>query len=147
MSIHDLHRNLTSDYELEPSKFLRIDTSIMELHAAKARQQTLHENPVLAIKPVLEEQIRSFEASLEQMDDPTLYVGAWLASFGQQRLIVVNQIQLEEPCLIIFHGKDEDGLPLSLIQHVSQLNFLLQACKLVTDEPRRPIGFTYHDNA
>lgn len=107
-------------------------------------RRNLHENPVLAIKPVIQNQIRAFEASLEQLDDPTLYVGAWLASFGQQRLIVVHQIQLEEPCLIIFHGLDEQGLPLSLIQHANQLNFLLQAFKRETDEPRRPIGFVHN---
>lgn len=107
-----------------------------EQHRKEIRKH-LHENPILAIRPIIEKQIRSFEASLDEKS----FVGAWLASFGSQRLILVEEIQLEEPCLIIFHGKDENGAPLSLIQHVSQLNFLLQACQPEIDIPRTPIGF------
>lgn len=115
--------------------------------AKKERQRTFHENPVLAIRPAIEQQIKAFEAELEKLEDPSLYVGLWLASFGQQRLILVQQIEFDEPCLIIFHGFGEDGSPLKLIQHVSQLNFLLEARKHVSDGFRQPIGFIHNDDA
>lgn len=111
------------------------------------RQRNFHENPILAIKPAIEQQIQSFEAELEKLQDSSLYVGLWLAAFGQQRLIFVKSIEFDEPCLIIFHGYDNDGAPLKLIQHVSQLSFLLEARKRVTDEPRKPIGFIHNDSA
>ncbi|HCJ6519716.1 TPA: hypothetical protein NU719_003688, partial [Acinetobacter baumannii] len=117
----------------------QINRDIAKRQYEKESRQQLHENPILAIRPIIENQIRSFEASLEEKS----FVGAWLASFGSQKLIFVENIQLEEPCLIIFHGKDENGAPLSLIQHVSQLNFLLQACQLERDTPRTPIGFIH----
>lgn len=123
-----------------------IMNNMQEIQIRKARQKNQHENPVLAIRPAIEQQIKAFEATLEQLDDPSLYVGLWLASFGQQRLIFANSIEFDEPCLVIFHGFSDDGSPLKLIQHISQLNFLLEARKRVTDEPRRPIGFIHNDD-
>lgn len=128
-------------------KVLKYDDSLFEHVRKQELQKSLHENPILAIRPAIEQQIKAFEAELEKLDDPSLYVGLWLASFGQQRLILVQQIEFDEPCLIVFHGFSEDGSPLKLIQHVSQLSFLLEAHKHINDEPRRPIGFINNDNS
>lgn len=102
-------------------------------------QRYYHENPVAAIKKVIQKQITDFESNLG--DDYDL--GAWLASFGNQILIIVEEIQFSEPTLVIFNGRDNLNNKLQLIQHASQLNLLLNAVKKTTDEPRRPIGFIY----
>ena len=121
--------------------------NIRDLHAKRDQQKAYHENPILAIRPAIEQEIKEFENYLAGLDDPSLYVGLWLAAFGQQRLIFVELIEFHEPCLIIFHGFNEEGNPLKLIQHISQLSFLLEARNLVKDEPRRPIGFRSYDDA
>lgn len=143
-NMSDVLKSISLKSDNFPMKLPSFDNSHL---IEQARQRNFHENPILAIRPAIQEQIEAFEAELEKLDDPSLYVGLWLASFGQQRLILVQQIEFDEPCLIIFHGFSEDGFPLKLIQHVSQLNFLLEARKYVSDEPRRPIGFIHNDDA
>ena len=102
-------------------------------------QRYYHENPVAAIKKVIQKQITDFESNLGDEYE----LGAWLASFGNQILIIVEEIQFSEPALVIFNGRDNLNNKLQLIQHASQLNLLLNAVKKTTDEPRRPIGFIY----
>ena len=102
---------------------------------------SFYENAILHIRPVIEKQIKEFEAELEKFEDSSLYVGLRLTVFGQHRLILVQKIEFEEPCLIIFHGVGEDGAMLKLIQHISQLNFLLESSRRPSAEPRKPIGF------
>lgn len=108
-----------------------------ELMFAQAQKQHRIENPVIAIQETIETQIREFESNLE--DDYEL--GAWLASFGSKILIIVENIQFCEPSMVIFHGRDDRGNKLQLIQHATQLNLLLNAVKKTTDEPRKRIGF------
>ena len=44
--------------------------------------------------------------------------------------------------MVCFHGEDMNGKPMELIQHVQQLNFLLQVVpKPVPELPKRPIEF------
>lgn len=108
-----------------------------DINFAKAKRQHRIDNPVIAIREIIENQIREFESNLE--DDYEL--GAWLASFGSQILIIVENIQFSEPNMVIFHGRDDHGNKLQLIQHATQLNLLLNAVKKTTNEPRKPIGF------
>lgn len=110
---------------------------VSEIDQAKYQRQHRINNPVIAIRETIEAQVREFESSLE--DDYEL--GARLASFGSQILIIVESIQFSEPNMVIFHGRDEKGNKLQLLQHSSQLNLLLNAVKKINDEPRRPIGF------
>ncbi|WP_353168685.1 DUF6173 family protein [Acinetobacter sp.] len=115
-------------------------SNLRNVENVKEQRKHLHENPVAAIRGIIESQVRDFEDNLE--DDYEL--GAWLASFGNQILIIVEQIQFEEPTLIIFKGRDNSGNKLQLIQHASQLNLLLNAVKKQTDEPRQQIGFIHN---
>lgn len=70
-------------------------------------------------------------------------VGAKLVSFGQTVTFQIEDIGYWNPSLISFHGKNEKGEPVELIQHVSQINILLVALKRNNIEPpKRPIGFT-----
>ncbi len=71
----------------------------------------------------LVEYIYDFEQELNDEEE----VGARLVSFGESVLIHVERIGYYNPSLISFYGTNEHGKPLQLIQHVTQISFLLTA--------------------
>lgn len=77
-------------------------------------------------------------------------VGGQLASFGKNIEFHFTDIGYWNPSLISFIGVLEDGSPVELVQHVSQINVLLiRKKRLSPEEPKRPIGFaewTEYDN-
>lgn len=72
--------------------------------------------------------------------DPDREVAIYLASFGHSRVIYVESVKALGAQLILFSGI-ENGHRVQLVQHVSQLNFLLSAEPAVSPIPRRIIGF------
>lgn len=69
-------------------------------------------------------------------------VGGQLASFGKHIEFHFTDISYSNPSLISFIGVLEDGSPVELVQHVSQINILLiRKKRLAPEEPKRPIGF------
>ncbi|MBQ7826545.1 MAG: hypothetical protein IJ337_09425 [Clostridia bacterium] len=68
-------------------------------------------------------------------------VGVILTNFGSTVVIEVTSIGFENPVLMVFRGY-VNGSPSTLIQHVSQINFLLTAIKREPDKPKRQIGFS-----
>ncbi|MBO5715824.1 MAG: hypothetical protein J6S23_05480 [Clostridia bacterium] len=89
----------------------------------------------------IKEEIEQFQTNLsDEMD-----VGVALASFGTNMIMQVIDIEYQNPDLLYFHGYI-NGNRAELIQHVSQLNFVLMAIK--KDDPKRParrIGFITDD--
>jgi Fe-S cluster assembly ATPase SufC len=86
----------------------------------------------------LAERIRAFESSL----DRTQRVGVELVSYGRAVRIAVTNVGYQNPSLIILDGESESGSPVELIQHVTQLSFLLTAVERAEpDSPRPPIGY------
>lgn len=86
----------------------------------------------------LVEMIKDFDGKL----DHDLEVGIRLVSFGQTVQFHIEDLGYYDPSLIRFHGRLDDGSKVELIQHVSQISFLLMAVKrLNPEEPKRPIGF------
>jgi hypothetical protein len=74
--------------------------------------------------------------------NPEQEVGIKLVSFGQTVTFHVSEIRCYDPCLITFRGFTDDGSRVELIQHVSQISFVLIALqKLEPEAPKRPIGF------
>ncbi|EOA2991869.1 DUF6173 family protein [Yersinia enterocolitica] len=74
-------------------------------------------------------------------------VGGQLASFGQSITFTFTDIGYWNPSLISFKGLLDDGSPVELVQHVSQINVLLIRRKRENPtEPRRPIGFANWDD-
>lgn len=61
--------------------------------------------------------------------------------FGHSVMMQVIEIGYEEPVLMVFRGY-VDGRLSTLIQHVSQLNFLLTSVPKAPDRPKRRIGFS-----
>jgi hypothetical protein len=90
------------------------------------------------VKRIVRE-IRAFESSL----DPVHEVGIQLVSFGQALTFHVTRIGFIEPSLITFHGLTEAQQPVQLVQHVTQISFLLMKVKrLEPEKPKKPIGFS-----
>jgi hypothetical protein len=85
----------------------------------------------------LTEWIQDFESTL----DPDHEVGARLVSFGETLVFHIDAISWWNPSLIRFDGIDDNGDPVQLIQHVSQISVLL--LKLPKQGPvARRIGFS-----
>jgi hypothetical protein len=88
-----------------------------------------------AVKRILAE-IQSFQAGL----DDSLDVGIQLVSLPHC-LIHVESVGYYQPNLVVFYGHIE-GTHTRLVQHLSQLNFVLTSVRRENpDEPRREIGF------
>ena len=66
-----------------------------------------------------------------------------LVSFGQTVEFHVENIGYYNPSLISFIGRSEKGDPIQLVQHVSQISFLLMAVARQHPEEPRP-EFEYH---
>jgi len=86
----------------------------------------------------LAEWIHGFEERLDDQHE----VGVRLVSFGQSMVFHLRDMGYWNPSLISFQGVSEDGNPVELIQHVSQISILLM--KLPRRDPSKPktkIGF------
>lgn len=82
--------------------------------------------------------INEFDSKLDQEHQ----VGMRLVSFGSGLTFHVTHLGYSNPSLISFHGMLDNGSYVELIQHVSQISFLLMAVKRINPvEPKKPIGF------
>jgi Family of unknown function (DUF6173) len=95
-------------------------------------------NPAAWAYERLGKYIKNFEAELD--DDHE--IGARLVSFGQSVIFHVEDIGYHGPDIITFFGRNDAMEKVQLIQHVSQLSFLLVAVKKQQEKPRR-IGFLW----
>ena len=111
---------------------------IMEQSRMLQDAQHRRDNPVIAAFEALGDYVKEFEADLD--DDHE--IGARLVSFGHSVQIHVQHISYAEPFLITFEGVDGGGQRMRLIQHVSQLSFLLVAVRKLEDKPYR-IGYIW----
>jgi hypothetical protein len=82
--------------------------------------------------------IQHFDANLDANHE----VGMRLVNFGQAVTFHVDDVRYHNPSLIFFRGTTEEGHRVELIQHVSQISFLLLALpKPDPNKPKRPFGF------
>jgi hypothetical protein len=98
-------------------------------------------NPARWTHKRLGEYVKDFESNLD--DDHE--IGARLVSFGNTVVFHIEDIGYYGPDIITFHGFNENGERVQLIQNISQLSVLLVAVKKMSDKPRR-IGFLWEDN-
>jgi hypothetical protein len=100
--------------------------------------ESLAENLASEFCQRLYDNIRRFD---EQLDDAQA-VGMRLVAFGQAITFSVSRIGYTNPSLIHFYGQIENGQSVELIQHVSQISFLLTAVPRINPtKPKLPIGF------
>ena len=86
----------------------------------------------------LYQEILNYQANLPDTEDVAMSV----VSFNHNTTILVDSIGYIGYNLVRFGGKDSEGKPLELIQHISQLNFLLTIVpKLEPEMEKRKIGF------
>jgi Family of unknown function (DUF6173) len=86
----------------------------------------------------LVEWITDYDKSLDDAHE----VGVKLVSFGQSITFRLYNVGYWNPSLMRFYGISEDGSPVELIQHVSQISILLMTLpRQNPSKPKRPIGF------
>lgn len=85
---------------------------------------------------ILVKYIKEFEESLDSEHE----VGLLLTNFGKTVTMQVTEIGYEKSVLMIFKGY-VDGRMSTLIQHISQLNFLLTSLPKDDSRPKQRIGF------
>lgn len=86
----------------------------------------------------LHQEILNYQSNLPDEED----VAISIVQFNQTTTILVDSIGYIGYNLVRFGGKDNSGKPLELIQHISQLNFLLTVVpKPEPEVPKRQIGF------
>ena len=85
---------------------------------------------------ILKKYIQDFESKLDSEHE----VGLLLTDFGKSITMIVTEITYEESVLMVFKGYI-DGREATLIQHVSQLNFLLTSVEIGQNQTKKPIGF------
>ena len=100
----------------------------------------LRNNPVIEICQAIKSYVENFERDLDEEHE----IGIRLASFGGIVFFHAQQIGFSKPNIITFYGVTDEGDKVQLIQHVSQLNFLLKAVKRREDK-KNPIRFIYDD--
>jgi len=128
----------------DPSNFLQnlsdynniIRTSMPDL--SKIMAEYADSNQASGFYKRLTQMISNFDNSLGDASE----VGVRLVSFGQTVVFHLRTIGYWNPSLIIFSGHTEEGEPVHLIQHISQISILLMKLpRKDPKEPKRPIGF------
>lgn len=80
--------------------------------------------------------IMAFEKQLDAQHE----VGLRLVSFGDSATLHITDMGFWEPDLLHFHGRNANGEPMVLIQHISQVNVMLAANRKQKESANR-IGF------
>jgi hypothetical protein len=91
----------------------------------------------------LVEWISDFDNSLDNDSE----VGVRLVNFGQTVVFSLEDMGYYDPSLILFKGHTQDGSPVELIQHVSQISILLMKLpRKNPEQPKKPLGFQVVSN-
>ncbi len=130
-------------------RFPRFDAGMLKMsEEMKAKQENVHSiNHLAEISKAstarefcarIDAQMKKFDEALDQAHE----IGMTLVTFGPSITIHVTGLGFHNPSLIFFYGVTEDGNEVQLVQHVSQINFVLvKLPRLHPDEPKRPFGF------
>ncbi|MDR2519483.1 MAG: DUF6173 family protein [Eubacteriaceae bacterium] len=91
--------------------------------------------------------VKEINAFNEKLDDEH-EVGLQLVSFGETVRFNIESIGFQNPYLIEFYGHLNDRSPIQLVQHVSQINFvLIKLPRENPDLPKKTIGFDFDGEA
>lgn len=121
------------EWGIAESRHLLEQSENLRLHAIDTRDYNLADYSC----EVILDRIREFERGLDNNHE----VAVKLTSFGQSITLAVTGIGYSNPSILIFYGY-VNGNKATLVQHMSQLNFLLLSVKKADPEkPARRIGF------
>lgn len=134
--------NNLSNSELPTQLTLAALNIIQTSHTSKQKiinSATIQEGSIAQIvAESIHQEILNYQNNLPDTED----VAMSIVQFNESITIFVDSIGYIGYNLIRFGGKDNLGKPMELIQHVSQLNFLLMVVpKLEQETPKRKIGF------
>ena len=107
--------------------------------AASSRQNNLEMAGRLDAKNVFQylmKKVEEHQSNLKSDEE----LGIKLANFGEASQIHIRNIGYKNPNIIEFYGINLDGSTVMLIQHISQLNFMLVTMKTFSEKAYR-IGF------
>jgi hypothetical protein len=93
-------------------------------------------NPARWMHERIVKSIIDFEKHLSAEEE----IGGRLVSAPSEGYFHIEDVGFWGPDMIIFHGTNQHGKPIQLLQHYSQLNVLLTALPKEKDQARR-IGF------
>jgi hypothetical protein len=138
---------LTAARTLEPSQLqLRMPYIAPITLPPSPLVQNLEANQASEFCKRLSKWIDEFDRTLDAEHE----VGVRLVSFGQTVVFHLEGIRCWNPSLILFIGRTDEGHPVELIQHVTQISILLMTLpRRNPGEPKQPIGFlseTSEDN-
>ncbi len=85
----------------------------------------------------LAQAVAAFEKNLDNEHE----VAFNLVSTGGGQMLHADNIGFWAPDLLVFMGRNEQGMPIQFFQHVSQVNMVLAAAKKLEPEAPRRIGF------
>jgi len=123
----------SNDWMPKPQAFTMPDFSAIH----RRQEELAGRNDAEGIFKYLMQRVRQFQGTLAEDQE----IGLQLANFGIPAQIHIRSIGYTNPNLIEFQGIDMNENEVTLVQHISQLSFLLIAVKpLPEDEPYR-IGF------
>ena len=126
--------------ELEPpltdEALCRLSAVMAPVPATLPRPPEHADNPARWMFERLATYIKQFESTLDDEHE----IGARLVSFGHNLTFHIEDMGYYGPDMIVFYGKNDNGEPVQLIQHTSQLSVLLVAVRKQSQQPRR-IGF------
>jgi hypothetical protein len=111
-----------------------------EVHAAWEQIERNRAELASTCRARLLEMVVDFQEDLDDAHEPALQ----LVAFGETIRFHVSAIGYRDPVLLTFDGLLPSGEQVRLIQHVSQLSFLLTAAPKLNPEPMRvklPMGF------
>lgn len=112
----------------ENARNKELQTDIMKCNTARQIASRLYEAVI------------NYQKSLSNAQDVALQI----VHFNTNTIIVVENIGYIDYSLVVFRGKDNNGRPIELIQHISQINVLMTAIPSQPQEPEiyhRTIGF------
>lgn len=120
----------------------RLQDSMRMLIERQVREDAPIENVLQSRASVfcahLQERIRQFESGLDEQHE----VGLRLVSWGDSEKFHLRDIGCSDPALVWLAGINDQGQPVELVEHVTQVRVCLVCLpRRQPDQPRRPIGF------
>lgn len=109
---------IPNEYKIQPVK-------------TPAAQGRIH--PEAGVYKAIREYFEQFEAELDSGQE----IAIRLASFGNEVDFRLEKIGFTLPSLITFIGVTDVGEKIQLVQHVSQLSYMLRAVEKLNDQPTR----------
>jgi hypothetical protein len=121
----------------EPCPPPMLPTASPERTAALTDGVRMRENPAEWAFVRLSKLIDDFEKGLDKDEE----VAAHMVGVPGDSTMLIEDVGFWGPDLIMFTGKNAEGLTVRLIQHYGQINVLLNARKKPEERPARRIGF------